>query len=140
MSTFFRQNRALQKNAEAKKQKEFKLKNGGFVKPTCCSLLINFLQALVTINSLLATKGNVQMYWVPEKARQELEADFKSVQDIEQFWSFIKESIGNAFFFEESMIIPNTTQIDIKKLNSINPKSFSLYSGGMLVMGPIRIL
>lgn len=81
MSYFFKENRKLVAKARKKKQKLFQLSEGGWQKPTCCSLLINLAQALVTINSIMTTKGNIQMYWVPQIYRERFLKNFYNVND-----------------------------------------------------------
>lgn len=63
MSGLYKQNAALmQKYA---KNKEFDIRAGGFVKPSCCTFLINLIQLALTYLSILEYKGSSEMYWLP---------------------------------------------------------------------------
>lgn len=65
--------------AKNKGKKGFSIASGGWLPPTCCSMLVNFIQFLLTQISIDLMKGNPQMFWLPELLRNDLELKFKSI-------------------------------------------------------------
>ena len=61
------------------KKKGFSINSGGWIPPTCCSMLVNIIQLQLTYISIMLTKGNVQMFWLPELVRNDLEIKFKAI-------------------------------------------------------------
>jgi hypothetical protein len=67
MSVHYRNNKNLfNKNA---KKKGFDIAYGGWIPPSCCSLLINFIQWQLTYSSVMLNKGDGGMFWLPELIR-----------------------------------------------------------------------
>lgn len=56
LSIFFNDNQSLIKKKG--KTKGFRLNTGGWVAPTCCSMVINMIQLQLTFQSIMMTKGN----------------------------------------------------------------------------------
>ena len=77
LSVFFRMNKNLIKKSG--KKKGFSINSGGWIPPTCCSMLVNVIQLQLTYTSIMLTKGNVQMFWLPELVRNDLETKFKAI-------------------------------------------------------------
>ena len=56
--------------------KNFHISRGGWIPPTCCSLLINFIPWQLTFASIMGAKGQIQAFWLPELVRNDLTQHF----------------------------------------------------------------
>jgi hypothetical protein len=77
LSIFYRQNKNL--FYKYRKKRDFNVAFGGWIPPTCCSLLINFIQWYLTFSSVIYNKGDGAAFWLPELIRKDLELDFKKI-------------------------------------------------------------
>jgi hypothetical protein len=62
-----------------RKKRDFDIAFGGWIPPTCCSLLINFIQWYLTFSSVLYNKGDGGAFWLPELIRSDLDGPFKQI-------------------------------------------------------------
>ena len=46
-------------------------------------------------------KADSNAYWIPEMVREDLSKEFKEVKDVESFWNFTTNTIGDYVFFKE---------------------------------------
>ena len=127
------------------KQEGFDIKYGGWIAPTCCSMLVNIIQWLLTYQSIMLYKGDNSAFWLPELVRGDLELEFKKIQDVNHFWHFTENVIGEYIFETESLIDKSTIKsglkkIDINKLNSFDKSTLSKHSRGRIFVGPMRFL
>jgi len=80
------------------KKAGFDIAYGGWIIPTCCSLLVNFIQWQLTYNSIMLYKADTSAFWLPELVRSDLETHFRAIQDVNQFWDFAGNKIGDYIF------------------------------------------
>lgn len=62
-----------------KGKKGFDITMGPFIAPTCCSMLVNFIQFQLTFSSIMSNKGDALGYWLPELARYDLQTSFLKI-------------------------------------------------------------
>ena len=74
---------------------------GSYKVPTCCSVLVNLLQFILTVSSVLIQKGDPAAFWQPAIYSQGvMKTNFYAVQDVDQFWRFLEHDIGQNLFFD----------------------------------------
>lgn len=136
LSVFYRQNKSL--FYKYRKKRDFKIAFGGWIAPTCCSLLINFIQWFLTFRSVTFNKGDGAAFWLPELVRMDLEPDFKRIQDVSTFWKFIEKNLCEYVFSDLQLI--EDDHINRKMLNTFNMTSLAQNAKGRLYIGPMRFL
>lgn len=67
---------------------------GGWVKPTCCSMVVNTLQALFTLLSIMGDKQDANAFWLPQQFRHTLNTDFFAIKDTDHFYDFVNNTLG----------------------------------------------
>lgn len=55
-----------------KNKNGFDIKYGNWIPPTCCSMLVNIIQFILTYTSIQLYKGQITAYWLPELIRGDL--------------------------------------------------------------------
>jgi hypothetical protein len=55
----------------------FDILYGSWIRPSCCSMVVNVLMFYLTLQSIMLHKGDLQMYWLPDILKYELAYDFK---------------------------------------------------------------
>lgn len=105
LSVFYRNNKQLKK--KHKNNENFTFQYGNWIPPTCCSLLVNFIQWQLTFSSILLYKSDIAAYWQPELVRADLESEFRQIQDLERFWNFTENTLGNYIFPQQKFIQPD---------------------------------
>ena len=71
LSPHYCQNKQIFKKGEGKAG--FDIKYGNWIAPSCCSLLVNFVQWMLTFSSIMLYKGDGNGFWLPELIRADLE-------------------------------------------------------------------
>jgi hypothetical protein len=92
LSPHYVRNKSIIKKNEGKFG--FDIKYGNWMAPTCCSLLVNFIQWMLTFSSIMLYKGDGNGFWLPELIRADLEAEFRAVGDERAFWNFTENTLG----------------------------------------------
>ena len=128
------------KKEDAKIRTGFDIKQGNWLPPTCCSLVVNFIQFQLTLSSILMYKGDARAYWLPELIRSDLEPQFKSMQNMNEFWNFTKEGLGNYLFDDKELFNPGTNQVDLDLLTQYDNDNKSTRLKGRIFVGPMRML
>ena len=82
----YRRNREIFKKQSHKPG--FDIRYGDWLPPTCCSLMVNFVQFLLTFMSITMYKGDPRQFWIPQLIRDDLETEFRSITDMKSFWKF----------------------------------------------------
>ena len=77
MSAHYAVNKELFRQGE--KKDGFDIKYGEWVPPTCCSMLVNIIQWLLTYQSIMLYKGDNSAFWLPELVRGDLALEFKKI-------------------------------------------------------------
>jgi hypothetical protein len=119
-----------------RKKKDFNIAYGGWIPPTCCSLLINFIQWYLTFKSVTYNKGDGAAFWLPELVRQDLEKEFKNIQDVITFWHFIENNLSEYVFSDINLM--KDGEVNIELLNTFNTTNLAQNAKGRLYIGPMR--
>lgn len=108
LSGFYKMNKNLFKRNKGKKG--FDITMGPFIAPTCCSMVVNFIQFQLTLSSIMSNKGNALGYWLPELARYDLQTNFFKIEDEESLWTFLNDDVGPYVFQDVKLpVFGNTT-------------------------------
>jgi len=67
LSSHYRNNKELFRKKG--KKPGFDIKYGNWMMPTCCSMLVNVVQWLLTLTSVMHQKNSWCVYWLPEMVR-----------------------------------------------------------------------
>ena len=57
-------------------------------------------------------KGDPSMYWLPQRIRDLYLTKFIDVANEEQFWEFMKFTLGESLFYEDNVIMANTGEVN----------------------------
>lgn len=90
---------------KGRKKEGFLIEYGDWIPPTCCSMLVNIVQWLLTYWSIMLYKGDNSAFWLPELVRGDLELEFKKIQDVNHFWKFAEETVGEYVFEHENLLV-----------------------------------
>ena len=137
LSVFYKQNTAM--FYKYRKKRDFDIAFGGWIPPTCCSLLINFIQWYLTFSSVLYNKGDGGAFWLPELIRSDLDGPFKQIQDVSTFWKFIENDLAD-YAFTDVKLLDENGDVDRAKLNEFNTTTLAQNAKGRLYIGPIRFM
>lgn len=83
----------------------FDIKYGNWIAPSCCSLLVNFIQWMLTFSSIMLYKGDGSGFWLPELIRADLEDQFRAVSDQREFWNFTQNTLGEYLYNQNELIL-----------------------------------
>ena len=79
----------------------FNVKTGGWLPPTCCSMVVNVIQFMLTISSIMMYKSDANAFWLPQMIREDLTLEFNNVKDEATFWDFTQNTLGKFVFFAD---------------------------------------
>jgi len=136
LSVFYKQNKDLKHRM--RKKADFDIAYGGWIPPSCCSLLINFLQWFFTYRSVLLNKGDRNAFWLPELIRLDLK-EFYTVKNEADFWNFMDKNFAEYLFSDTEFVNPETKEPLTDLLKEFNDETLSNNARGRLFIGSIRV-
>lgn len=88
---------------------------GEWQTPTCCSILISFIQFILTINMIYIINGKPQVYWQPQTVAEHMKKPFKLIQNQNDFWQFMRNEFTNELFNDQIMWKDGNIDIEVLK-------------------------
>lgn len=82
LSNLYRKNRKVMKTRGGRLTSKT-LIYGTWVPPSCCSLLVNLVNLILTLWTLRAQRSGFLDYWQPQFVRQELAEQFHAMQNMD---------------------------------------------------------
>ena len=107
--------------------------------PTCCSMLVNIIQWMLTYQSIMLYKSDIQAFGLPELVRNDLESKFREIQDHHTFWKFTKDTLGDYIFSDENLL-DSQGNVNLEYINTFNTTTKTRNSKGRQFVGPMRFL